>query len=157
MSLDKPILSNIQYHVCLATLIVLCSCEHGSGKALKVAVLLSGGVDSSLALHLLRQAGHEVTAFYLQIWFQEDFANFWGACPWEDDLQVCQEVKPPPTLVYARDCSVSNIMFSADLPTIPAHLSEACCEPAKYCHGLFLLTYKRVGVSLPLHKKYRVA
>ena len=55
-------------------------------------MLLSGGVDSSLALHLLKQAGHKVTAFYLQIWFQEDFANFWGACPWEDDLQVCQEV-----------------------------------------------------------------
>lgn len=69
-----------------------CRCEQGSGKALKVAVLLSGGVDSSLALHLLRQAGHSVTAFYLQIWFQEDFANFWGACPWEEDLKVCREV-----------------------------------------------------------------
>ena len=33
---------------------------------LKVAMLLSGGVDSSLALHLLQAAGHEVTAFYLQ-------------------------------------------------------------------------------------------
>jgi tRNA U34 2-thiouridine synthase MnmA/TrmU len=32
-----------------------------------VAVLLSGGVDSSLALRLLVSAGHEVTAFYLQV------------------------------------------------------------------------------------------
>ncbi|KAK9865124.1 hypothetical protein WJX84_006521 [Apatococcus fuscideae] len=59
---------------------------------LKVAVLLSGGVDSSLALQLAKAAGHHVTAFYLRIWFQEDFRNFWDACPWEDDLQVCQQV-----------------------------------------------------------------
>ena len=42
-----------------------------------MAVLLSGGVDSSVALALLKRAGHRVTAFYLQIWFQEDFRNYW--------------------------------------------------------------------------------
>jgi tRNA U34 2-thiouridine synthase MnmA/TrmU len=35
-----------------------------------VAVLLSGGVDSSVALRLLHAAGHSCTAFYLKIWFQ---------------------------------------------------------------------------------------
>ena len=55
-------------------------------------MLLSGGVDSSLALRLLLAAGHDVTAFYLQIWFQEDYNNFWDACPWEADLAVCQQV-----------------------------------------------------------------
>jgi len=59
-----------------------------------VAVLLSGGVDSSLALRLLQAAGHAVTAFYLQIWFQEDFRNSWGACPWEEDLAFCTQVRP---------------------------------------------------------------
>lgn len=39
-------------------------------KRLKVAVLLSGGVDSSVALRLLHSAGHSCTAFYLKIWFQ---------------------------------------------------------------------------------------
>ena len=62
-------------------------------KVLNVAVLLSGGVDSSLALYLLHNvAGHNVTAFYLQIWFQEDFRNTWDACPWEEDLEYCQKV-----------------------------------------------------------------
>ena len=28
----------------------------------------------------------------LQIWFQEDFRNTWDACPWEDDLAVCEQV-----------------------------------------------------------------
>lgn len=59
---------------------------------LNIAVLLSGGVDSSLALHLLKAAGHNVTGFYLQIWFQEDFRNFWDACPWEEDLTYCRAV-----------------------------------------------------------------
>lgn len=59
-----------------------------------MAVLLSGGVDSSLALALLKAAGHEVHAFYLQIWFQEDFRNFWDSCPWEEDLDYAQKVLP---------------------------------------------------------------
>ena len=67
------------------------SCELSSAP-LNVAVLLSGGVDSSFALHLLKRAGHHVTAFYLQIWFQEDFRNYWDSCPWEDDLSYCQQV-----------------------------------------------------------------
>ena len=61
-------------------------------KPLRVAVLLSGGVDSSVALALLRAAGHECVAFYLQIWFQEDFRNTWDQCPWEEDLRVAESV-----------------------------------------------------------------
>ncbi|KAH9741296.1 hypothetical protein KPL70_002581 [Citrus sinensis] len=65
-------------------------------KGLKVAVLLSGGVDSSVALRLLHSAGHSCTAFYLKIWFQEDFENFWTECPWEEDMKyakaVCDQV-----------------------------------------------------------------
>lgn len=34
---------------------------------LRVAVLVSGGVDSSLALQLVAAAGHKPTAFYLQV------------------------------------------------------------------------------------------
>ena len=42
---------------------------------MKIAVLLSGGVDSSMALHLLKEQGqHELTAFYLKIWLEDDLA-----------------------------------------------------------------------------------
>ncbi|EKD48661.1 MAG: tRNA-specific 2-thiouridylase mnmA, partial [uncultured bacterium] len=38
---------------------------------MKIAVLVSGGVDSSVALKLLKDQGHDVTAFYLKIWLED--------------------------------------------------------------------------------------
>jgi tRNA-specific 2-thiouridylase len=65
---------------------------------MKIAVLLSGGVDSSVALNLLQREGHEVTAFYLKIWLQDEF-SFLGECPWEEDLNfargVCNKLNVP--------------------------------------------------------------
>lgn len=58
---------------------------------MKVALLLSGGVDSSVALHLLLRQGHQVVAFYLKIWLEDELA-FLGTCPWEDDLDYCRQV-----------------------------------------------------------------
>ncbi|CAG7875555.1 unnamed protein product [Brassica rapa] len=76
-------------------------------KPLRVAVLLSGGVDSSVALRLLHAAGHSCTAFYLKIWFQEGFENFRNQCPWEDDLKyakhVCEQVDVPLEVVHLTD------------------------------------------------------
>ena len=65
---------------------------------MKVAVLVSGGVDSSVALQLLKNQGHDVTAFYLKIWL-EDELSYLGDCPWEQDLafvrQVCEQLEVP--------------------------------------------------------------
>ena len=65
---------------------------------MKIAVLLSGGVDSSLALALLKEQGYDVTAWYLKIWL-EDEASFLGECPWEEDLafarSVCEKLDVP--------------------------------------------------------------
>ncbi len=58
---------------------------------MKVAVLLSGGVDSSVALKLLQEEGHDLTAFYLKVWM-EDELSFKGDCPWKEDLSYAQKV-----------------------------------------------------------------
>lgn len=58
---------------------------------MKIAVLASGGVDSSVALKLLQNQGHDVTAFYLKIWL-EDELSFLGSCPWEEDLQYLRAI-----------------------------------------------------------------
>lgn len=58
---------------------------------MKIAMLLSGGVDSSVALRLLVAEGHEVAAYYLKIWL-EDELSFLGECPWDEDLRYAREV-----------------------------------------------------------------
>ncbi len=64
----------------------------------KIAVLVSGGVDSSVALALLKEEGYEVEAYYMKIWL-EDELQFLGECPWEEDLQhvkaVCEQLQVP--------------------------------------------------------------
>ncbi len=65
---------------------------------MKIAVLVSGGVDSSVALALLQKQGHDVTAFYLKIWLEDDISHL-GECPWEEDLlyvqKVCEQLHVP--------------------------------------------------------------
>lgn len=52
---------------------------------MNIAVLVSGGVDSSVALKMLQDQGHQVTAFYLKIWLEDELSHL-GDCPWETDL-----------------------------------------------------------------------
>lgn len=61
------------------------------GRAEEVAMLLSGGVDSSVAMALLREQGYKVTAFYLKIWLEDELAHL-GECPWQDDWRYASSV-----------------------------------------------------------------
>jgi tRNA-specific 2-thiouridylase len=70
---------------------------------MKIAILLSGGVDSSVVLSLLAKEGcHDLTAFYLKIWL-EDELSYLGECPWEEDLKyakaVCDQLNVPLEIV----------------------------------------------------------
>lgn len=58
---------------------------------MNIAALVSGGVDSSVALRLLKDEGHDITAFYLKIWL-EDELSFLGQCPWEEDISYVESV-----------------------------------------------------------------
>lgn len=64
----------------------------------EVALLLSGGVDSSVSLKLLLDRGYRLRAYYLKIWL-EDEVSYLNQCPWEEDLhyakQVCQQFNVP--------------------------------------------------------------
>ncbi|MBC7660700.1 MAG: tRNA 2-thiouridine(34) synthase MnmA [Chitinophagaceae bacterium] len=70
---------------------------------MKIAMLLSGGVDSSVALAELQRQGHtDITAFYLKIWLEDDL-QYLGECPWEEDLVyargVCEKLCVPLEIV----------------------------------------------------------
>lgn len=58
---------------------------------MKVAVLVSGGVDSAVALAELKAQGYDVTAFYIKIWLEEEL-SFLGKCPWEEELDMVKAV-----------------------------------------------------------------
>ena len=81
----------------------------------------------------LGSAPHDVTAFYLQIWFQEDFANFWGACPWEEDLKVCREVSLNLHLHLNNICT-SNLAEIAVWANASPSTPE--CSTATYIYNL---------------------
>ncbi len=93
---------------------------------MKIAVLVSGGVDSSVALALLKQAGHDVTAFYLKIWLEDELA-FLGSCPWEEDLAfvkaVCEHLNVPLNVISLQqeywDSVVSYTIKEAEAGRTP--------------------------------------
>ncbi|MHC1738816.1 MAG: tRNA 2-thiouridine(34) synthase MnmA [Ignavibacteriaceae bacterium] len=80
---------------------------------MKIAVLLSGGVDSSVALRLLKDEGYDVTAFYLKIWLQDEF-SFLGNCPWEEDLRfargVCEQANVPLEVINMQNEYWDNVV-----------------------------------------------
>lgn len=86
-------------------------------KKQKIAVLVSGGVDSSVALALLKEQGHDLTAYYLKIWL-EDELSYLGECPWQQDLEyaqgVCDQLGVPLKIVSMQqvyhDCVVSYML-----------------------------------------------
>ena len=53
---------------------------------MSIAALLSGGVDSSVAVHLLCEQGYKPDLFYIKIGMNEDGYS----CPQEEDLEIVQ-------------------------------------------------------------------
>jgi tRNA-specific 2-thiouridylase len=53
---------------------------------MKIAVLISGGVDSAVAVHRLLEQGHDLHLFYIRIGLDTDE----GDCSAEEDIEMCQ-------------------------------------------------------------------
>lgn len=53
---------------------------------MKIAVLISGGVDSAVAVHRLVEQGHDLHLFYIRIGRDDDE----GSCSAEEDIEMCQ-------------------------------------------------------------------
>ncbi len=58
----------------------------------KTHVALSGGVDSSVALALLKQRGEDVAAAYMKTWVNEEGSDIFADCPWHADIADCEAV-----------------------------------------------------------------
>ena len=57
----------------------------------RIAVGISGGVDSSVAAYLLKQQGYEVIGMFMINW-HDTTGTLSGDCPWNDDLIFAQLV-----------------------------------------------------------------
>lgn len=55
---------------------------------MKIAALISGGVDSAVAVHRLVEQGHDVHLFYIRIGLD----NGEGDCSAEEDIEMCQVI-----------------------------------------------------------------
>ncbi|HPH54035.1 MAG TPA: hypothetical protein PLY62_08280, partial [Bacteroidales bacterium] len=60
-------------------------------KSHKIAVGLSGGVDSSVAALLLKRAGYDLFALFMQNW-HDTTGTLHGDCEWEEDRFVAEMV-----------------------------------------------------------------
>lgn len=52
---------------------------------MNIAALISGGVDSAVMVHLLKEQGHDLTLFYIRIGMDNDA----GDCSAEEDIEMC--------------------------------------------------------------------
>jgi tRNA-specific 2-thiouridylase len=57
----------------------------------KIAIGLSGGVDSAIAAYLLKEEGHELIALFMQNWDNPE-GTLRGDCEWEEDYEIAQLV-----------------------------------------------------------------
>lgn len=55
---------------------------------MRIAALISGGVDSAVAVHKLVEQGHDLTLFYIRIGLDNDE----GDCSAEEDIEMCQAI-----------------------------------------------------------------
>jgi len=76
----------------------------------KIAVGLSGGVDSSVAAWLLKQQGYDLLGLFMINW-RETTGTLSGDCPWEDDV------------IFAR-----LVARKLDIPFEVVDLSESYCS-----------------------------
>jgi len=62
-----------------------------SNKNTRVVVALSGGVDSSVAAHLLVKQGYDVIGIFMKNWHDET-VTVSNECPWVEDSYVAMIV-----------------------------------------------------------------
>lgn len=110
---------------------------------MKIAVLVSGGVDSAVVVHKLHEEGHELHLFYIRIGMEGDE----GDCSAEEDIEMCtliaRRYNLPLQIVNLQQEYWDNVMAYA-LETVKKGLTP---NPDIMCNRVIKFGYfeERVG------------
>ena len=104
---------------------------------MRVAVLISGGVDSAVGVHKLKEEGHDLQLFYIRIGMDTDE----GDCSAEEDIEMCQLIAHkyglPLEVVSLHQEYWDNVMEYA-LRTVKAGLTP---NPDMMCNKMIKFGY----------------
>lgn len=104
---------------------------------MNVAVLISGGVDSAVVVHKLKEAGHNLNLFYIRIGMD----NGEGDCSAEEDIEMCTLIAKkyglPLEVVSLHQEYWDNVMEYA-LCTVKAGLTP---NPDMMCNKMIKFGY----------------
>lgn len=88
-----------------------------------IAALISGGVDSSVAVHKFitayPQFKEKLHLYYLKIWL-EDELSFLGTCPWEEDIAYVEQLSQS----WDIPCSIVSLQHEYQERIISYTLNE---------------------------------
>ena len=104
---------------------------------MRIAVLISGGVDSAVVVHKLKEEGHDLQLFYIRIGMDTDE----GDCAAEEDIEMCQLIAHkyglPLEVVSLHQEYWDNVMEYA-LRTVKAGLTP---NPDMMCNKMIKFGY----------------
>ena len=85
----------------------------------KVAVGMSGGVDSSVAAYLLTESGYDVQGIFMKNWEEDDSDECSSKEDYEDARRVCKHLGIELNLVNFSDNSLAKDTSNPSSPVYP--------------------------------------
>ena len=88
-----------------------------ANSSIRVAVGMSGGVDSSIAAYLLKESGYKVEGIFMKNWEEDDKDNCTSKEDYEDAKRICKHLGIELNLVNFSDKYWTNVfeMFITEL------------------------------------------
>ena len=93
---------------------------------MRIAVLISGGVDSAVVVHRLKEEGHDLHLFYIRIGLDDDS----GDCSAEEDIEMCRFIAKKYALGHEFDKTATGHYATTDTIDSKVYLATAA-DPVK--------------------------